>query len=266
MSQQLHLPPLGRRLPAWRALVACVAVLAPPPVLAFGDVGVLPACAAFITCSAAVGSSGTWGVREEVSNIGSGFIMPTDLAPGVVVFQGSGTVATAAALTVGRGVGLPVPGATPEFFRAATARAQSDFGVNRVETSMSRGVSGVLTRGSGSASVSLRTFAESSSAWRDVLSFSRSGHFSAVYAVDGRSALGAIGPFDASFNFNPTGTYADWFLDVRVWDVTNLSVSDEFELGGPTPIARARLAGNDEQWAVLDGSAALAFDFAARVS
>ena len=142
--------------------------------LAFGDVGALPACNSFTTCSAAVGGRATWSVRNEVTNIEIGFIMPPDLAPGVTVNQRSGSVATTAPLDFSNFC-PSLPCALPEFYRAAGAKSQSDFAINRVQTLMNHSVAGILTRGNGTASVSLRTYAESASAWRDVLSFSSNG-------------------------------------------------------------------------------------------
>jgi hypothetical protein len=233
--------------------------------LAFGDAGALPPCASFTSCSAAVGGSATWTVRNEVTAILGNFIMPSDLAPGVTVYQGSASVATTAPLSSGNGCTV-LPCATGEFYRGASAGSQSDFAVNRVQTNMSHGVAGTLTRGNGSASVSLRTFAEATSAWRDVFSFSGSGSLSAVVAIDGSSGLGPVGVFGPSFDFHPTSTYADWIYDLRVWDVTNLSVSDDFELGGPTPVGRARLNGYNEQRGSFTDTVPLSFDFVSGVS
>ena len=256
-----HLKRPQRLLCALYPLVLCSAA---PASLAFGDVGALPACTTFTTCSAAVGSSVYWAVSKQVTDISVGFIMPTDLAPGVTNYSGSNSNATSAVLS--EGYGGPIPGVSDEFSRNAAARAQSDFAVNRVETSMSRSVGGTLTRGNGTARVNLRTFAQATSAWRDVWAFSGSGHFSAVVVLAGSSGLGDIGPFDASFNFSPLSTAADWFYDLRVWDVTNFSVSDDYELGGPTPVGRARLANYDETRPSFDGSVALNFDFTSGVS
>lgn len=236
-----------------------------PACQAFGDVGFLPACATFTSCSAAVSSSAAWNVRDTVTNIQGNFIMPSDLAPGVTVYQGSDSVTTTIPLSLGNGCSFP-PCATGEFYRGASAKSQSDFAVNRVQTSMSHSVAGTLTRGNGSASVSLRTFAEATSAWRDVFSFSGNGHLSAVVAIDGRSSLGPVGTFGSSFDFQPTSTYADWYYDLRVWDVTNLSISEDFELGGPTPVGRARLTGNNEQRSAFAGTVPLGFDFVSGVS
>ncbi len=252
---------LTRRLAAAGALLGSA-----PACLAFGGVGFVPECASFTTCSAEVASSVFWNVRREVSNIQPGFIMPTDLVAGVTVYRGQRNVATTAALLEGSGGGGPLPGVTSYFFRAATARAQSDFAVNRVGTDMSRSVDGAFTNGNGNARVSLDTHAEASSAWRDVLSFSGSGHFRGVVAIHGSSSLGAAGLFDSSYVFSAAPGYADWFYDLRVWDVTNLSISEDFELGGPTAVGRARVSGVNEVRSNLASLAALDFDFASGVS
>lgn len=248
-----------------RTAVALALLGSAPWCLAFGEAGGMPPCTSFTTCSAAVGGSALWTVRNAVTNIQGNFGMPSDLAAGVTVYQGSGSVATTAPLASGNGCTV-LPCVVGEFYRGASAKSQSDFAVNRVQTSMSHSVAGTLTRGNGSASVSLRTFAEATSAWRDVFSFSANGSFSAVVAIDGRSSLGAVGTFGSSFDFQPTSTYADWYYDLRVWDVTNLSISDDFELGGPTPVGRARLTGNNEQRSAFAGTAPLAFGFVSGVS
>ena len=233
--------------------------------LAFGDVGALPACNSFTTCSAAVGGRATWSVRNEVTNIEIGFIMPPDLAPGVTVNQRSGSVATTAPLDFSNFC-PSLPCALPEFYRAAGAKSQSDFAINRVQTLMNHSVAGILTRGNGTASVSLRTYAEAASAWRDVFSFSSNGSFSAVVAIDGRSSLGPVGSFTPAFAYQLSGTYADWYYDLRVWDVTNQSISTDFELGGPTAVGRATLNGFDEQRSSFTGTVPLAFNFLSGVS
>ena len=257
--------PTGLRKLSWRLAAAGALLGSAPGCLAFGGVGFVPDCASFTTCSAAVASSGFWNVRREVSNIQPGFIMPTELVAGVTVFQGQRNVATTAPLLEGNGC-VSLPCVTPFFFRAAATKAQSNFGLNRVETDMSRSVDGTFTNGSGSARVSLATHAEASSAWRDVLSFSGSGHFSGVVAIHGSSSLGAAGLFDSSYVFTAAPGYADWFYDLRVWDVTNLSISEDFELGGPTAVGRARVNGFNEVRPNLASLVALDFDFASGVS
>ena len=254
------------RTVAVRTLAVALALLGSASAcMAFGEAGGMPACTSFTTCSAAVGGSAVWTVRNAVTNIQGNFGMPSDLAAGVTVYQGSGSVATTAPLSSGNGCTAP-PCVVGEFFRSVSAKSQSDFAVNRVQTRMSHSVAGTLTRGNGSASVSLRTFVEATSAWRDVFSFSANGSFSGMVAIDGRSSLGAVGPFDASFDFQPSSTYADWTYDLRVWDVTNFSISEDYELGGPTPVGRARLNGYDEQRSSFAGTVPLAFDFVSGVS
>ncbi len=58
-------------------------------------------------------------------------------------------------------------------------------------------------------------------------------------------------------------SFGDQFYDLRVYDVSHFKVSDEFELGGLTLVARVRSAGNDERRASSAGSLALDFDFLA---
>lgn len=251
--------------PLVHALAAAVLAAAPlPAALAFGDVGGLAPCASFTTCSAALGSTAAWQVRYEVSHITTGFVMPPDLAPGVTVYQGADASSSGAVASANNGAqSLPV--ATGEFYRGAAARAQSGFGVNRAETSQSRGVGGTATRGSGTATVVLHTFGQAESGWRDVWRFSAAGHLSGVLQLDGASRLGTVGSFQPSYDHQPLAAWGDWFFELRVWDVTNLSVSDDFELGGPTPVARARLTGHDEQRASFNDSVALEFDFVSGV-
>ena len=112
-----------------------------------------------------------------------------------------------------------------------------------------------------SASIVFQTFAEATSAWRDVWSFSTGGHFSGDVALDGTSRLDGIPVIVPSYDKNPLPSFGDWFYDLRVWDVTHFSVSDLFELGGPTLVARAYQPGSDEQRASFASSLALDFDF-----
>ena len=265
MKHTTVLPTRPRSLP-WRPAAAGALLACTPWCLALGG-GFLPPCPTFTTCSAAVASSAFWNVREEVSNIQPGFIMPSDLVAGVTVYQGLGVVATSAALYEGNGC-TALPCVTGEFFIGAGARAQSDFALNRVRTDMNRSVDGTLTRGSGSGSarVTLDTYAEASSAWRDVLSFSGSGRFSGVVVIDGRSSLGDVGFFNSSYVFAAAPGNAGWFYDLRVWDVTNQSISEDFELGGPTAVGRARVNGFNEVRSNLDSRVALDFDFVSGVS
>ena len=107
----------------------------------------------------------------------------------------------------------------------------------------------------------LETYASASSAWRDVWRFSACGHLSGVVAMDGFSSLGPIGTFGSSYDVSPLAASGDWFYDLRVWDVTHFSVSEQFELRGPTEVARVSLRGNHEQRATFDGTQALDFDF-----
>ena len=264
MNPIAALPTCLRKL-TWRLAAAGALLGSAPGCLAFGGVGFVPDCASFTTCSAAVASSGFWNVRREVSDIQPGFIMPSNLVAGVTVYQGHRTVATTAALLEGNHC-VQLPCVSDQFSRGAVARAQSDFRLNRVKTDMSRGVDGTYTSGNGSARVSLATYVEASSAWRDVLSFSGSGHFSGVVAIHGSSSLDNSLVFDSSYVFTASPGNAGWFYDLRVWDVTNFSISEDFELGGPTAVGRARVNGFNEVRSNLDSRVALDFDFASGVS
>ena len=264
MNPIAALPTCLRKL-TWRLAAAGALFGSAPGCLAFGGVGFVPDCESFTTCSAAVASSGFWNVRREVSDIQPGFIMPPNLVAGVTVYQGHRTVATTAALLEGNQC-VQLPCVTDQFSRGAVARAQSDVALNRVATAMSRGVDGTYTHGNGSARVSLRTYVEATSAWRDVLSFSSSGHFSGVVAIHGSSSLDNSLVFDASYVFTASPGNADWSYDLRVWDVTNLSISEDFELGGPTAVGRARVNGFNEVRSNLDSRVALDFDFLSGVS
>ena len=161
---------------------------------------------------------------------------------------------------------VQLPCVTDQFSRGAVARAQSDFRLNRVKTDMSRGVDGTYTSGNGSARVSLATYVEASSAWRDVLSFSGSGHFSGVVAIHGSSSLDNSLVFDSSYVFTAAPGTGGWFYELRVWDVTNLSVSEDFELGGPTAVGRAWVSRDNEVRPNLTSLVALDFDFVSGVS
>ena len=264
MNHIAALPMCLRKL-TWRLAAAGALLGIAPGCLAFGGVGFVPDCASFTTCSAAVASSGFWNVRREVSNIQAGFIMPRDWVAGVTMFQGLRTVATTAELLEPNPC-LPLACASNQFSRVAVAKAQSDIALNRVGTVLSRGVVGTYTSGSGSATVSLATYVEASSAWRDVLSFSGSGRFSGVVAIDGSSSLDNSLVFDSSYVFTAAPGNAGWFYELRVWDVTNLSVSDDFELGGPTAVGRAFVFRDNEVRPNLDTRVALDFDFVSGVS
>ena len=252
--------------PMFRSAAAAILLAAAQPCLAFGDVGFLPPCSAFTTCTAAVSSSGAYNVRETVSNVTGGYIMPQGLTEGVTVRQDvQSTGSTSPLIVANFPLNLP-PVAAEAFFIGASARAQTDFGLNRAGSSPGRGVGGVDVQGTNSADIVIQTFAEATSAWRDVWSFSTGGHFSGNVALDGSSRLDGIPVIQSSYDKNPLPSYGDWFYDLRVWDVTHFSVSDFFELGGPTLVARAYQPGFDEQRDSFASSLSLDFDFLAGTS
>ena len=245
-----------------RGAAAAILLGAVPPCLAFGGVGFLAPCPAFTTCTAAVASGAAYHVRETVTHVTAGYVMPLGLAPGVTVHQDvqtTGTTASVFAMT-GGGPVLP-PVIVSPFFISASARAQSDFGLNRAGSSPGRGVGGTDVQGLHSANIVFESFAEASSAWRDVWTFSGNGHFSGSIAIDGTSRLDDIPFIKSSYDKSPLPAFGDWFYDLRVWDVTHLSVSEFFELGGPTLVARAYQSGFDEQRESFASSLGLDFDF-----
>ena len=224
-------------------------------------------CATFTTCTAAVSSSAAASVRYEVSNVFGAYLPLNEYPVGVTRYQDQRSIATSAPLAVSTAPQLGPNVATPQFFQSSLARAQTDFGVNRAQAMPGGSEGGRHTRGNGSAEINIQTFAQASSAWRDVWRFSADGHFNANIAIDGTSRLtGLMAP---ASNFRSDGrldSFGDWFYDLRVWDVTNLSVSEAFELGGPTLVTRATLQGNDEQRSGFATALAVDFDFVSGVS
>ena len=98
------------------------------------------------------------------------------------------------------------------------AKAQSDFGLNRADEYANRGLGGTVFENSfllDSAHVVVQTFAEASSAWRDVWSFTGNGHLSARISVDGTSGR-VDPPFLAPTSLlTPLADRGDWFYDLR---------------------------------------------------
>ncbi len=220
----------------------------------------LPPCATFTSCTAVLASDASYYVRRDV-NASPGYVMDSSLVQGSVVRQDGDSTLTSAAALARDGVPNIPPFIISPWAMFAKATAQTDFGVNRALTSTGSGVTGVDSQAVGSAAIDLFTTATASSIWRDVWGFSAPGHFAALLTVDGTSSLAAVGGFPASYQFNPRTPAGDWFMDLRVWDVTHLSVSEDYEQGGPTPVARSTLRGNGEQRATFHDSLALDFDF-----
>lgn len=241
--------------------------------LAFGGIGNLGECATFTTCTAGVSSSAVALSQYEFTDIKDRYRLPQNLVPGVNEFrdqreqQGNTPVRAAVGdFCVNCATDNP-------FFSSAEARSESDFAVNRASANTSVGVAGqdVQKFGQqvlGSADVRVRTVAEARSAWRDAWTFNADGHFSASVQLDGRSATHTTNLFFPSdFSYSIASTVGSWFYDLRVWDVTNLSVSEFFELGGPTLVARVQdnALNANEQRASFASTLALDFDFMAGV-
>ena len=250
-----------------RTALGAIALLAAQHAAAFGDAGYLPSCASFTTCTAALASGASYEVRYEVTAISASYDMPWDLRPGITRYNDFSTISTPDALRVTR---LPPPPPPPfvtsPFFLAATAQAQSDFAINRAASRPDRGAVGVDIQANASADVKITTFASASSAWRDVWAFSADGHLSANVSVDGGASVAALSTFQPSFHTNAISGVGDWFYELRVWDVTHLSVSSDFELGGPTPVTRVKLGRSDEERASFALTGALSFDYEVNTS
>ena len=236
--------------------------------VAFGGVGNLGECASFTTCTAGVSSSAFALAQYNFTSITGSYLLPAGLTPGLNTFQDTRGQQTSAAQRAVVGE-LCVNCVFGDFHSSALARSQSDFAVNRASADTSVGVAGTDARGNGnSAHVQVLTVADARNAWRDAWSFSADGHFSATIALDGRSATSTTNNFfPSTFTYAVGGTLGDWFYELSVWDVTHLSVSEEFELGGPTRVARVRdqAANANEQRASFESMLALDFDFMAGV-
>ena len=231
--------------------------------------GGLGACASFTTCTADLASDSTAITTYDITQITGGYHLVTELAAGLNTFRDDDSRTSNAQALAEEGV-LCVNCATSiPFFSTAIARSKTDFGANHASGLTSIGASGTDDQGGGAtAHAEVRTIALAQSAWRDVWTFNTAGHFSATIALDGKSAAFSDNPiFDASFHFSQPTTLGDWFYELRVWDVTNFSVSEEFELGGPTSVARVRdsAAFGNEQRGAFSSTLALDFDFASGV-
>ena len=251
-----------------------LALMAPlQAALAFGGIGHLGECTSFTTCTAGVTSSAVAISQYEFTNIKDRYRLPQNLVPGVNEFRDQRERQTSTPVRAAVGDFCVNCATDNPFFSSAEARSQSDFAVNRASGNTSVGVAGqdVQKFGQqvlGSADVRVRTVAEAHSAWRDAWTFNADGHFSASVQLDGRSRTHTTNLFFPSdFSYSIASTVGSWFYDLRVWDVTNLSVSEFFELGGPTLVARARdqPANFEEQRASFASTLALDFDFVAGV-
>jgi PEP-CTERM motif len=245
-----------------RLAALCAAAGLPLPCLAFGGVGVLDECTSFTTCTAAVGSSVGYFTGYNASVTGN-YSLPIFLQSGAAVVQGSDRVTTSA-LVRAPVVATGPPVSSSGWGAYASAQAQSSFGVNQAAAFTDRSYAGVDDRGGGiTMSIRAQTAANASSAWRDVFSFSLPGHYSSRATADGSATRAGGVAFPSTFSYSNSAPSGDWYYELRAWDVTHLSVSAAFELGGPTEVARVTLRGDDEQRPNFLESAALDFDFLA---
>ena len=242
-----------------RAAIGILWLLAAQHAAAFGDVGYLNGCASFTTCTAGVSSGGSYSARRDVAAT-PGYPLGGDLMQGATVYQDFAQTQGSQAIDVKNFSGV-LPGATSPWAVFARAQAQSDFGALHARAYSSRAAAGVDAIGNESAEIIQQTTASASAAWRDVWRFSAPGSFSATVSADGGSALEGFSVFPSSYSYGPQPLLADWFFVVDVWDVTNQTPSEHFELGGPTLVARAYPRGNNEQRTSFNDSLVLNFNF-----
>lgn len=254
------------RLTLRRWLLAGSLLCAAQQCAAFGGVGYLGECGTFTTCGAAVGSGASWYVRYAVTGATPDFVPFFEAPTGSALYQGFASVQTSDPLFEARSQSSA--SSSIDFYQAA-GRAQSNFGLNRAEEQSSRGMGGLVLQNAlalASANVVVQTHAEAVSAWRDVWSFTSNGHLSGRISVDGTFRLTEPPFLPPTSQLSPIGGVGEWFFDLRVWDVTHLSVSNDFELGGPTLVARAYPRSNDEGRASFADMLALDFDFTSGTS
>ena len=243
-----------------RTAIGVVCLAAAQHAAAFGDVGYLNGCASFTTCTAGLSSGGSYFARRDVAAT-PGYPLGSDLVQGATVYQHFAQTQDSQAIDIKNFPGVFPPGATSVWAVFARAQAQSDFGALHARAYSSRAAAGVDAIGNESAEIIQQTSAQASAAWRDVWRFSAPGSFSATVSADGGSALEGFSPFPSSYFYGPQPLLADWFFDVRVWDVTNQTPSEYFELGGPTLVARAMPSGSNEQRNSFNDSLVLNFNF-----
>ena len=249
-----------------------LALMAPlQATFAFGGIGNLGECTTFTTCTAGVSSVAVAISQYEFTAIKDNYQLPLNLVPGMNERRDQRDRQTNVPLRAAVGDFCANCATDNPFFSSAIARSQSDFAVNRASAQTSVGVSGhdVQTFGQqvlGSANVQVRTVAEVRSTWRDAWAFNANGHFNASIQLDGKSGTNTSNPFfPSSFNYALSSTPGGWFYDLRVWDVTNLSISAFFEVeAGPTLVARVQDQA-DEHRASFNSTLALDFDFMAGV-
>ena len=251
-----------------------IALIAPmQTAIAFGGAGGLGECTTFETCTAAAFSSTNALTQYTFSSVGGGYPIPPSYGPGVTPFSYLNNQQTTSPVTAGPPPCLNPPCAVDSFHSVATARAQSDFAVNRASADTSVGATGTDDNSpvaiDDTATVQILTVAGANSVWRDVWTFDTNGHFSAMITLDGHSSTETTnGTFPDTYDYSVSSTLGEWFYDLDVWDVTNLSVSEDFETGGPTLVARLqdRTGASNEQRPSFASDLALDFDFAPGVS
>lgn len=231
--------------------------------MAFGTVGQLPNCATAQTCTAATGSVVGWSADYSVTAITAGYNMPTGLIAGHKLYgDGAGLLNNTPVLRERMVVvANPVFG---DFFPTASARAQSDFGVQHAQARTDPGVGGVQQQTpSASARIDITMVASASSAWRDVWSFGADGHFSALGVIDG--LLDTHAPGSIAGMVNLPLSRAQGLADYRftVWDVDHYSADVE-GVYGPTEILDSRFnRSTASQSGSFHEALALEFDFEA---
>jgi hypothetical protein len=248
------------------ALIAPLQAAAAP----FGGAGGLGDCTSFVTCTATAFSSTNTLEQTTFSSLTGGYNVPAGFSPGVNTIQDVHNEETTAAVRAGDPPCPLLNCAATDWDSFAVARARSDFAVNRASASTSEGASGtdVSFSQTRTAQVQVLTVADADSVWRDVWTFNTNGHFSATIALDGHSSTAANPFFPDTFDYVAGATLGEWFYDLNVWDVTNLSVSEDFETGGPTLIARLQdhTGIGNEQRPTFASTLALDFDFVSGVS
>ena len=227
--------------------------------------GPIDGCADFTQCTAALASNAAAIVQVTFSDLHGGYALPPGYHAGLNEHHDFRTLDGPGVLVAAIGE-LCLNCAASSFHSSASGRAQSGFGVNRARTSTSLGAAGTDDRGNGrDADVRILTVAEAGSRWRDAWTFSEDGTFSAKIALDGHSDIATSnGFFPSTYDYTASPGFGDWFYELMVWDVDNLT-QDEDGSDAPTLVTSIELQGNDERRASFESLAALEFDFAAGV-
>lgn len=226
---------------------------------AFGGIGLLSECPSFTTCTAELRSNANASVVKDVTDISPGYSLPTGLSAGTTIRHDPETTDTSAPIQAGDGAAFPPTAGTP-FGAAAFARAQTHFGMNRGAGWTTLGARGIDRQGADSAAIDVRTAAAADSAWRDVFTFTGSGHFHADIVLDGDTA--SFGnSFPASFEVQAHSAVATWSYELNVWNVDAL-VPDPDGFLVPTRVAQVSDGGLEQRssFATVLG---LDFDFLA---